>query len=78
VATEIRGIILRLRGWKARPSGDQGVHFNGSVCSHSIKQYNQTWFGSVGLNHPGNGEAVAFCGVHFFGINAGGGILRHH
>ncbi len=32
----------------------------------------------LGLNLPGNGEAVAFCGVHFFGIIAGGGIVRHH
>ena len=29
------------------------------------------------LNRPGNGEAVAFCGVHFFGIMASGGVLRH-
>jgi hypothetical protein len=32
----------------------------------------------LGLNHPGNGEAVAFCGLHFFGIMAGGNALRHH
>ena len=32
----------------------------------------------LGLNLPGKGEAVLFCGVHFFGIMAGGGILRHH
>ncbi len=32
----------------------------------------------LGLNLPGNGEAVAFCGVHFFLIMAGGEILRHH
>ena len=32
----------------------------------------------LGLNLPGKGEAVLFCGVHFFEIMAGGGILRHH
>jgi hypothetical protein len=34
----------------------------------------------LGLNHPENREAVAFLfyGVHFFGIMASGGILRHH
>jgi hypothetical protein len=32
----------------------------------------------LGLNHPANEEAVAFCGVHFFRINAGGDALRHH
>ena len=31
-----------------------------------------------GLNHPGNGEAVAFCGVQFFEIMAGRGVLRQH
>ena len=32
----------------------------------------------LGLNLSGNGEAVAFCGVHFFLIMPGGEILRHH
>jgi len=32
----------------------------------------------LGLNRSGNGEAVAFCGVHFFLIMVGGGNLRHH
>jgi len=32
----------------------------------------------LGLNLPGNGEAVASCGVHFFLIMAGREILRHH
>ncbi len=31
----------------------------------------------LGLNLPGNGEAVVLCGVHFFLIMAGGEILRH-
>ncbi len=29
----------------------------------------------LGLNHPGNGEALAFCGVHFFGIKTRRGGL---
>ena len=31
----------------------------------------------LGLNRPGNGEEVAFCGMHFFGIMASGGVLKH-
>ncbi len=31
-----------------------------------------------GRNWPGDGEVAAFCGVHFFGILAGGFFLWHH
>jgi hypothetical protein len=31
-----------------------------------------------GRNRPGDGEVAALCGVHFFGILAGGFFLWHH
>jgi hypothetical protein len=40
--------------------------------------HNQLGLGLVGADWPGNGGAAEFCDVHFFGIMAGGGVLRHH
>ena len=48
VATEIRGNIRRLGGWKALAIGDRVVHFNGSARSYSITHHNQPRLGSVG------------------------------
>jgi len=52
-------------GW-VRPLS---IHINTTINLSSAR---------LGLNRPGNGEAVEFCGVHFFRIKAGGGVLRHH
>jgi len=50
------------------------------VCPLSLHNNTTINLGSarLGLNLPGNREAVAFRGVHFFLIMAGGEILRHH
>jgi hypothetical protein len=67
----LRGIFDAWGGWKAWPIGDRAVHFNHKNTTIKLSS------ARLGLNRPGNGEAVAFCGVHFFGIMASGGVLRH-
>ena len=76
---KLGGIFDAWGGWKAWPIGDRGGPFQWFLPL-SLHKNTTINLGSarLGLNRPGNGEAVAFCGVHFFGIMAGGGILRHH
>jgi len=76
VATEIRGNIRRLRGVEGMANWLPGSPFQW-VQPLSLHKNTTIKLGSarLGLNHPGNGEAVAFYGVHFFGIKVDGGVL---
>jgi hypothetical protein len=78
VATKNRGKIRRFGGGKAWPMRAGGpfqwvrqlIHLNHTT----INLGSAGW----GRNRPGDGEVAAFCGVHFFGILAGGFFLWHH
>ena len=43
-----------------------------------LKHHNQLRFGSVGAESPREQKRLRFVVCIFFGIMAGGGILRHH
>jgi hypothetical protein len=79
VATESMGNIWHLRGVEGMANWWPGGPFQW-VRPLSLHLNTTLKLGSalLGLNYPGNGEAVAFCDIHFFGINAGGDALSHH
>jgi hypothetical protein len=74
VVTDIKGNIQRLGGVEGMANWLGGpfqwlrplVHHKNTTINNDSAR--------LGLNRPGNGEAVAFFGVHFFGIMASGGF----
>ena len=67
-----------------RNGGPHGQLVTGRSISMSppaltpLKHHNQLRFGSVGAESPREQKRLRFVVCIFFGIMAGGGILRHH